>query len=231
VTPWLIRHVSLTDMDGFVIYSNLNEENVDAAITGEVEYFAAIKQDFEWKVYDYDQPPDLKDRLRAHGFTIGDAEALLVLDLADRPAVLSHTISPYVKAITDAEGVDAIIAMENEIWHDNPVDLGEQLKRDLLNEPDQLSIYAAYVDGKPVSAAWMYLHTGTSFASLWGGSTLPGYRRLGLYTSLLAARAQQACQRGFRFLTVDASPMSRPILEKRGFQLLGFSYPCKSKRD
>lgn len=28
-------------------------------------------------------------------------------------------------------------------------------------------------------------------------------------------------------LTVDASPMSRPILEKFGFHLIAYSYPCQ----
>jgi hypothetical protein len=44
---------------------------------------------------------------------------------------------------------------------------------------------------------------------------------------LLAARAQEARARGFSLLTVDASPMSRPILEKHGFQHLATSTPCK----
>jgi hypothetical protein len=40
---------------------------------------------------------------------------------------------------------------------------------------------------------------------------------------------QEAPQRGYRFLTVDASPMSRPILEKMGFQLIALSWPCQWK--
>ncbi|MCA9986957.1 MAG: GNAT family N-acetyltransferase, partial [Anaerolineales bacterium] len=68
---------------------------------------------------------------------------------------------------------------------------------------------------------------GSQFASLWGGSTIERYRRQGLYTALLAARAQEARGRGVRYLTVDASPMSRPILEKLGFQFIAYSFPCK----
>jgi GNAT superfamily N-acetyltransferase len=62
---------------------------------------------------------------------------------------------------------------------------------------------------------------------LWSLSTLAAYRGQGLYTALLAARAQESIQRGIRFLTVDASPMSRPILEKLGFQWLSTFYPRK----
>ncbi len=64
-------------------------------------------------------------------------------------------------------------------------------------------------------------------ASLWGGSTISGFRKRGLYTALLAVRAQEANARGVRYLTVNASAMSRPILEKFGFEVIAYSHPCK----
>lgn len=88
-------------------------------------------------------------------------------------------------------------------------------------------MYVAYVDGQPATAAWMLFPPHSQFASLWGGSTLRRFRRQGLYTALLAARAQEARARQVRYLTVDASPMSRPILEKFGFEVSAYSYPCK----
>ncbi|EQD40871.1 GCN5-related N-acetyltransferase, partial [mine drainage metagenome] len=56
-----------------------------------------------------------------------------------------------------------------------------------------------------------------------GGATVPDYRGRGLYTALLAVRLQEAKRRGARFLTIDAGPMSRPIVEKYGFRLLTFA--------
>ena len=46
---------------------------------------------------------------------------------------------------------------------------------------------------------------------------------LARYTALVAARAQEDMRSGARFLTVDARPMSRPILERIGFRLLTFA--------
>jgi GNAT superfamily N-acetyltransferase len=88
-------------------------------------------------------------------------------------------------------------------------------------------VYIAYAEGIPVSAAWISFHDRSPFAGLWGGSTLVEYRGRGFYTALLAARVQEAQQRGVRFLTIDASPMSRPIVEKNGFQFLIFTQPFK----
>jgi hypothetical protein len=115
------------------------------------------------------------------------------------------------------------------VWHENFSAMTERLARDLQQTPDQLSVYVAYVDGVPASAAWIYFHTGSQFASLWGGSTVPTYRKRGLYGALLAARVQEAQRRGVRFLTVDASLMSRPILESLGFRWLSTIYPCKRR--
>ena len=58
---------------------------------------------------------------------------------------------------------------------------------------------------------------GTEFATLWGGGTLPAWRGRGIYRSVIAHRANLATARAIRYLQVDASDDSRPILERLGF--------------
>lgn len=222
----VIRHVNLAGGSGFVIYSRLDEESAEAAISAQIARFKSIPQNFEWKVYDYDPPRDLIERLRARGFTIGEPEALLVLDLSAGPEALERTVPTSVVRIRDPEEIDALVRLENAVWATDHSNLGERLKRDLREHPDTLSAYISYEGQEPASAAWIYFHAGSHFASLWGGSTLPQFRKQGHYSLLLAARAQEARARGFSLLTVDASPMSRPILEKQRFQYLATSTPC-----
>ena len=45
----------------------MNESNADCVIEEQIAYYKKIKQQFEWKVYDYDQPSDLKERLLKKG--------------------------------------------------------------------------------------------------------------------------------------------------------------------
>ena len=66
---------------------------------------------------------------------------------------------------------------------------------------------------------------GTEFAGLWGGGTVPGWRRRGIYRALVGCRARLAAERGYRYLTVDASPESRPILERTGFSCVAITTP------
>jgi GNAT superfamily N-acetyltransferase len=228
VTPEVVRHVSRSKRDqGFVIYSQLGSSNVDDVIRQQIAHFSEVGQEFEWKVYVHDQPPDLKDRLAAHGFQVEEPEAIMVLEIALAPAILLKPIRHDVRRITTPQKIGDVIFVQEQVWETDFEGLAERLVDDLRYMPEQLSLYVAYEDAVPVSTAWIYFHPGSQFASLWGGSTLPAYRQRGLYTALLAARLQEARQRGIPYLTVDASPMSRSILEKHGFQLITYAYPCK----
>ena len=225
----IIRHINLVGEDGFVIYSRLDEESIEEAISAQIARYQSIAQDFEWKVYDYDRPPDLIERLRQRGFEIGDPEALLVLELSNAAGLLERDVPSSVVRVSKPEQVDELVALENEVWQSDHVIFGESLKQELREDPEKLCIYYSYEDEQLASAAWIYFHEGGSFGSLWGGATLPAYRKQGHYSNVLAARAQEAYARGFSLLTVDASPMSRPILEKHGFQYLATTTPCKWK--
>lgn len=226
VTPTTVRQIGLYHPDSAIIYSWLTPANVEAVIQAEIDYFTRLGHSVEWKVYQHDSLPDLKERLAAHGFTIEEPEALVILDLETAPADLFQPVPHDIRRITDPGQLDDLAEIYTGVWQDDFGPLAERLAND-LQQPDHLSIYVAYVDNAPASQAWIYFHPGSQFASLWGGSTLPAYRGRGLYRALLAVRAQEARSRGVRFLTVDASPMSRPILQSLGFQWLSTIYPCK----
>lgn len=230
ITPTVVRHVDISGNGAStVIYSQLTEANAEAAIHEQVLYFENLDQDFEWKVYDYDQPHDLKERLEAYGFIVEDAEAILVLDLEDAPEMLWQPVE-HVQRIVEPERLADVLAVEQEVWNEDFSWLDRYLGEALRRYPEQMSVYVVYVGDRPASAAWTYFPKHSQFASLWGGSTIRDFRGQGLYTALLAVRAQEAKARRVKYLTVDASPMSRPILEKFGFQLIAYSYPCKWKR-
>ncbi|MEJ2266270.1 MAG: GNAT family N-acetyltransferase [Anaerolineales bacterium] len=231
VTPNLVRHINTSGTgEGTIIYSQLNEANVEDTIRQQVNYFESIGQDFEWKVYDYDRPPDLKERLASYGFIVEEAEAIMVLDLEDAPEILWGPVRHNVQRILDPEKISDILAIEEEVWGEDFSSLGHYLVEALSHYPERMSVYLAYIDEQPVSTAWIYFPEHSRFASLWGGSTLSAFRGQGLYTALLAMRAQEAKARQVSYLTVDASPMSRPTLEKFGFEMIAWSYPCKWKR-
>ena len=222
----VVRSISPNERFGFISYSNLPDETANAQIDAQVAFYRDLNMRFEWKVYDHDRPADLRERLRQRGFSVDDPEALMILDLEHAPEFYWTMKLPHIDHITEPEGLEGIICMEDEVWGTDHAWMRDLQGKDLVEHPHLLSVYAVPADGRVVSAAWMYYHPPSQFASLWGGSTLPAYRKRGFYTALLAVRAREARRRGIRYLTIDASPMSRPILEKHGFQFLEFSTPC-----
>jgi len=226
VSPQIVRFVRPAPGMSFILHSRLDKTNVDAIIQTQIDYFRDMNQPFEWKVYDHDTPSDLKERLVAHGFELEDPDAVMVLDLQSVPPALLEPVAADVRLLTQREQLDDVIEVEQQVWGRN-FDWIKTRLGDHLAVPDYLSVYVAYAEGRPACTGWIYFTANSQFASLWGGSTVPAYRQQGLYTAVLAARVQEAVQRGYRFLTIDASPMSRPIVAKHGFRLLTYAHACE----
>ncbi len=224
--PQVVRYVNLWDTNSYVLYTQLDATTVDAAIQEQIAYFAGLGHMFEWKVYSHDQPPDLVDRLVTQGFEAEDPEAIMVLEVAEPPAALLQPVTLDIRRLTDPDHLEAVLAVEAAVWEDDRDWLLRQLSAELRDDPALLSIYAGYAGGVPVTVGWIRHDPRGQWAGLWGGSTLAAYRGQGFYTALLAVRLQEARARNVRYLTVDASPMSRPILEKHGFQRITTAVAC-----
>jgi len=222
--PALVRHIDLFGTSSSVLYSHLTAATADAAIRDQLSYFTALGHDFEWKAFAHDQPPDLVDRLVAHGFAADEREAILVLDLA-APRPTPGTPS-RVRRITRRDELRDVATVRGRVYTRDPNDRMARLAYQLEHTPDGIAVYVADLDGAPAACAWVRYPTSSPFASLWGGATIPELRSRGLYTDLLGVRIQAARDRGYRYLTVDARSMSRPILEKRGFQVLTYATAC-----
>lgn len=233
VEPTVIRQIHEGDGTGMVIYSRLSEENADSVIEAQIAAFRDLGQDFEWKVYGHDAPADLKERLLARGFTPEDPESVMVLEIDEAPAGLLRPIAHDIRRVTDPSQIAVIGRIHECVWGSaNPAGLAARTERylrtlthNLIHDPRHESLYIAYSENTPVSYARITFQDHDPFAGLWGGATLEDHRGKGFYMALLAIRLQEAKQRGVRFLTLDASAMSRPIVQKHGFQFLTTTQP------
>jgi len=205
---------------GWVIYTRLDEANIDDAISSTVDFFRDKGNEFEWKVYDHDTPSDLKERLLRRGFKGEDLEAVLAFDMEVAPQEFWEPSPVTVRRITDPKELSTVTHIESEVWGEPYDDLEASLAEDMNTTPDQLSVYVAYAGDEAACSAWIRYYPDSRFAELYGGSTLPAHRGKGLYKALVQARAKEARERGIRFLVVDTSPMSGPILQRHGFVFL-----------
>ena len=203
----------------------LDPANADAVIAAQIRRFAEKSRPWEWKHYSYDQPADLPDRLVAAGFTPEPAETLLVAEIADLTLDVPPPESIELRAVVDKHGVDAFVSVHEEGFGGDHAAVGKTLLAGLSSHTNSAAGVVAYAGNTSVAAGRMEFHPGTDFASLWGGATLPAWRGRGIFRSLVAHRAALASARGFRYLQVDATPDSRPILLRLGFIELATTTP------
>jgi GNAT superfamily N-acetyltransferase len=207
-------------------WSGLSAGNADAVIAAQVRYFAARGTPVEWKLYDYDEPADLGQRLLAAGFAPSEDELMLVAEAAavDPKVVLPAGVR--LVPVRDPAGLGAMLAVHDRAFGgDVAPDLSERLRARLRDAPEQIEMVVAMAGGEPVSAARVEFVPGTAFAGLWGGGTVPGWRGRGIFRALVAYRAGLAAERGYTYLHVDASVMSRPILLRLGFEPIAITTP------
>ncbi|MGA4987236.1 GNAT family N-acetyltransferase [Nonomuraea bangladeshensis] len=210
-----------------VLWSDLDERTADAAIAEQIRHYAELGTEFEWKLYDHDRPADLDRRLLAAGFTAEPPETLMVAETARIavPAALPAAGPEGVQLVpvTGMDGVELVADVHERVFGASRVRIRERLAVQLA-EGSVVAVLAMAGD-VPVSAARMDLHSGTEFASLWGGGTDPEWRGRGIYRALVAYRAREALARGYRYLQVDASAESLPILTRLGFAALATTTP------
>lgn len=225
-TPHVVRHVGPPGGQSWVAYAELSGVDADAAIRDEIARFAAVGQPFEWKHFDHDRPADLKERLLAAGLVAEESEALLVLDTA-QPAVWIDTPHPHVVRHAGPEGWDDAVRVLLTVWPELADGFVPRFGAELNACPDRIRLFMAYDGETPVAVSWT-LRSGpeTPFLGLFGGATVPAVRGRGIYRALVAERARFARDHGARFLTVDAGPMSAPILLRLGFTRIGTTTPC-----
>jgi hypothetical protein len=216
----LVRITGLDDR-GFLTYRDLGGLTgtaLDALITRQVEFFRGRGEPVEWKLNAHDEPADLGARLRAAGFVPEEEESVVVGAVAPLAAALP--VAPEgvrLREVTARADLERIAAMEGTVWGADRSHLAPALEREIAADPTGITVVVAEAGAEVVSAGWVRYTPGSGFASLWGGSTLPGWRRRGIYRALVGYRARLAARRDRTLLQVDASPESRPILLRLGF--------------
>ena len=177
----------------------------------------------EWRVGGSSTPADLVDRLVAHGFVP-----------ADRPGHEPHLTSMLLEA--EPPGVDGIevrrVANVDEFVVADEISATAFEEQDDGEEKDWQDrfaaeqaghtprTYLAFLDGRPIGSARALFDDSCPAVMLISGGVLPEARGRGAYRALVRARWDDAVDAGLPALVVHAGAMSRPILERLGFDVV-----------
>jgi hypothetical protein len=225
--------VTYRDLDGFD--TPADGPRLDALIERTIDFFVRDTDvtEMEWKTRGHDKPADLVTRLLARGLVPAERETVMIGTCAslDRPVELPPGVrvrrlgvdehggpSPVEQVRSDL--VRALTMQAKVFGGDGGIDLDDLLVS-VLDPGSRLEFWVVELVNPPADptvlcAGRLEIVSGTSFAGLWGGATVPDWRGRGLYRALTAARARSAMARGATLLHRDSTDMSRPILQRAG---------------
>ncbi|RRJ86584.1 GNAT family N-acetyltransferase [Gulosibacter macacae] len=222
---------------GFVSYPPLpHPDEADALIAAAIAHYEADARidHFEWKTRGHDEPADLLDRLEAQGFSLGENETVMCGDVTAVITAADPIATGYrIERVTDEAGMRAAEALAGRVFDDDEGSegLADELVARFFAEPDAFSMWVVRApSGEVVCSGRVEFIPGTEFAGLFGGACDAAHRGRGLYRALAAARAREAAERGKRFLQVDCTEYSRPILERAGLVPITTTVPAVWRR-
>jgi GNAT superfamily N-acetyltransferase len=206
-------------MDNWILWWQFEADAAAAAVRAEADFFRAHGLPLEWKLYGHDEPAGLTTLLAQHGFEADETETLMVLDLHAFGATFDDTVPPgfVVRRVEDDQQLSDFAAVMSEAFGYDATARNDELRLRLFADEPSGVAFVAYADDIAVGAGRLECPPGRSFASIWGGSTIPAFRKRGVFRALVAIRAAYAWRAGYTYLTVDARETSRPILERLGF--------------
>lgn len=213
---------------GFITYRDLGGltgKRLDELITAQRDHFAALGSEVEWRFHDDDEPGDLRDRLSAAGFAPEAAETLMLGEAAELAIAPRLPESVTLRELSATADLERVRLVEEAVWGVDHAWLPEALAGEIASSSDPVVVIGAEHGEDLVGAAWIRMYSGTRFAGLWGGSTMPDWRGRGVYRAMVARRAQIALARGFDALQVDASPASAAVLTHLGMHAVAETVP------
>jgi GNAT superfamily N-acetyltransferase len=170
-----------------------------------------------WNVGSSATPADLVDRLRSHGLAADAHTTALVLDHEPAPGpagVDARRVESLDEFLLAGKIAGIVFDSEHsEEWDEIATERFALERAGLAPRA-----YLAFVDGEPVASAQVLLEGGCPAGLLIGGAVLPAHRGHGAYRALVRARWEDAVAEGFGALCVHGGAMSRPILERLGFE-------------
>jgi hypothetical protein len=232
-----LRLVDFGGGRGFVTYRDLGGADADgirelvAGTVGHYEANARITR-VEWKARGHDHAPGLHEALLDHGFVAEETESIMIGEAKALAVDVGLPEGVTLRRVTDEADVRAMCAMQGEAFGDSESEVDEMAEALLrrLARDDGMELWVTEADGKVVSAGRLEPVAGTTFAGVWGGSTLEEWRGRGIYRALTAARARSALALGKTLMHSDSTEYSRPILERAGLLKVSTTTPYRWER-
>jgi hypothetical protein len=215
---YVLWHGSLPAQRGSVTRVRLRD--VEGEVAAARAWFREREREtFEWVLGDLTTPHDLRERLLALGAEAESVETAMALTAEPQgvAAVEAREIETFEEFVAYRELQSDEFGKSDELRE--AVRARHEKAWEEYTDMPSWRCFAAFVDGTLAAVGGIFFTPLGGFLA--GGTTRAELRGRGAYRAVVRARWDEAARRGVPVLAVQASEMSRPILERVGFRPLG----------
>ena len=221
------RYTTSTGSQRYLMWNTCRDAEAARVVDEELRAVRGRASVITWKLYAHDVAHNaMHDAMLARGFRGDDHATLMVTSvsalLSALPASDTRRATLNVRQLLTANDLDAYQNIWDEVWPDEPNTryVNDYKSRIEQHDPGVLFFAGFAENDNPVTSGYLFHHPGNPFALLCGGTTKTAWRRQHAYTRMLAVRAHASAMRGVRYLAVEASAESQPILARLSFMPL-----------
>jgi GNAT superfamily N-acetyltransferase len=214
---WVLTGIPHPMFNG-IFHARLGVVGLDAVIEETLATFQALHLPLCWWTSPTTQPPDLPERLQAHGLSFAEELPGMAVDLQALDEALPPLPGLTIEPVTDRERLEEFVQVLALSFRLADHVRGAYLALEQVIGFDPDSPWRRYLGrlyGEPVAASGMFL--GATVAGLDVVATVPEARRQGAGAAIALAPLQEARARGYRVGVLTATAMGINIYRRLGF--------------
>ncbi len=203
-----------------ILCARFEADDLDAKIEAALAPYKAQGVPALWHTGPATRPPELGERLLAHGLTHRGQEPGMAADLARLPERPPTTPGLTITPVSDTVALRAWCATFARAFGASPgiEEIMCSIEASLGLDPDgHRRLYLGRLDKKPVASAALFL--GAGVAGLYCVGTLPAARQQGIGRAMTLHPLLEARALGYKVGTLHASPMGVGIYRRLGFKV------------
>jgi GNAT superfamily N-acetyltransferase len=205
------------DYHNCVVHADLTEEEADAEIEASLERMRAHGVPASWHVGPSMRPPDLGERLVAHGFEYGGDDIGMAVDLSELPEGVPTPADFVIERVSDEAGLAAWVETLGSGFGEGPLEagwVGEMYRR--LGLEGAWRHYLGLLAGEPVATATSFF--GAEVVGVYFVFTVERARRRGIGAEITLAALREARDLGYSVGVLGSSEMGYSVYRGLGFE-------------
>jgi len=201
-----------------VLEANFNPVGLEKRVDEICAWYKERGIPFCWWLGPQSSPESIEDILSAKKFQYFGEVVGMVMDSADLTDAQELSSNIHVEQVNNPDLLDQWIKPLKAAFafSDDGSEIYKNIFKTCMSSGDDFAHFVAFIDETPVSS--MTVNFGKEVAALYNSATIESARGKGICTQLSTRAVQEAVNRGYKQITLQASPMSESIYERVGFK-------------